>query len=341
MVSIMVKRVKLSFAPGLEVEFIDRERAIEQVYEFAKRGTRFPVVVFGPEGCGKTAWLKQTAEILREQGFEVIYIDVVHREHTAYTDIKEVIEKLSEVVADATGYTAVKLADLVVMLVKELLKKWRKRRVALLVDEVFQAIGLDKAEIYVKMLLNLIEYPPEPYENIVIIVATSEGLSRWRIGRHLWANLMPIWNMSRKGFEELYEKIPESKPSFEDVWRLTGGNPRILKLLYESDWNIENVITKLIEWKKLSPSFINKWRSVLEKAIEDPDVLWSFDVVEEPVKDLVERNFIVYFLSERNSKLWIDEPPPERDPEIGVGKYIAWQTPLHREAVKKALDKYK
>jgi hypothetical protein len=38
---------------------------------------------------------------------------------------------------------------------------------------------------------------------------------------------------------------------------------------------------------------------------------------------------------------WIDEPPRERDPELGVGKYIAWQTPLHREAVKKALEEYK
>jgi len=96
---------------------------------------------------------------LREQGFEVIYIDVVHREHTAYTDVKEVVEKLSEIIADVTGYTAVRLADLAVVLVKELLRKWRKRKVALLVDEDFQAIGLDKAEIYVKMLLNLIEYP--------------------------------------------------------------------------------------------------------------------------------------------------------------------------------------
>jgi len=55
MASTVVKRVSLGFAPGLEVEFADRERAIDQVYEFAKRGTRFPVVVFGPEGCGKTA----------------------------------------------------------------------------------------------------------------------------------------------------------------------------------------------------------------------------------------------------------------------------------------------
>jgi predicted AAA+ superfamily ATPase len=71
-------KIKLLFAPGLEVEFVDRERAIKQVEEFAEKGTRFPIVVFGPEGCGKTAWLKQATFILRELGFEAIYIDPLH-----------------------------------------------------------------------------------------------------------------------------------------------------------------------------------------------------------------------------------------------------------------------
>jgi hypothetical protein len=82
-----------------------------------------------------------------------------------------------------------------------------EKRVAVLVDGVFQAIGLDKAEIYVKMLLNLIEYPPADYEKIIAIVATSEGLSRWRIGRHRWADVRPMWNMSRRGFESFTRKF--------------------------------------------------------------------------------------------------------------------------------------
>ena len=340
MVSDVVKRVKLSFAPGLEVEFSDRDRAIKQVYELGEKGTRTPVVVYGPEGCGKSAWLNQAVEVLKEQGFDVIYVNILQKEHIIYTDVKEVIGRISEVVADTTGYTPIKLADLVILLANQLLKKWRKKKIALLVDEVFQAIGVNKAEIYVKMLLNLIEYPPESYENIVIIVATSEGLSRWRIGRHRWGWLTPMWNISRKGFEELYERIPGPKPSFEDVWRLAGGNPYMLGLLYRSSWDVNTVTSRFVEWKRLTQSFVNKWRKVLEEAVEDPDTLWSFDADEEPVKELVERNLIVYFLSERNSKLWVDEPPPEKNLEIGVGKHVAWQTPLHREAVREALEKY-
>jgi hypothetical protein len=34
--------------------------------------------------------------------------------------------------------------------------------------------------------------------------------------------------------------------------------------------------------------------------------------------------------------VWIDTPP-EVDLEIGVGKYVAWQTPVHREAVRRTL----
>jgi len=337
----MFKRVKLSFVPGFEVEFSDRDRAVQQVVEWGEKSTWHPVVVFGPEGCGKTAWLKQAVEVLKEQMFDVVYVNPLHREYFAYTDVKEVVEKIAEVVADVTGYAPIKLADLAVFLVNQLLKRWRKKRVALLVDDVFQGIGLDKAEIYTKMLLNIIEYPPGPYEKIVVIVATSEGMSRWRIGRHRWAEIMPMWNMSRKGFEELYEKLLGSKPSFEDVWRLTGGNPEMLKTLYENKWNVDIVIDRYIKWKKLVPSFVEKWRKWLELAIEDPDNLWSLDTPEELVNELIARNLIVYDLYPRDQKLWIDEPPLEKDLEIGVGKHVAWQTSLHREAVRKALEKYR
>ena len=336
-----VRRVKLKFTPDLEVEFTDRNRALKQVYELAEKGTASPVVVYGPEGCGKSAWLKQTTEILKEGGFDVIYTDVAHRDYVAHTDVREVIERVSEVIADTTGYIPIKLADLVVLLANQLLKKWRKKKIALLVDEVFQAIGLDKAEIYTKMLLNIIEYPPESYENIVIIVATSEGLSRWRIGRHRWAWLMPMWNMSKRGFEELYEKIPNPKPPYEEIWRLTGGNPYVLRSLYINKWSTNILTNIIVEEKRLTPEFISKWRKWLELTVEDPDNLWSPEVPEELINELIARNLIVYFLRDRDPELWIDEPPPERDLEVGVGRYVAWQSSIHREAVKKALEKFK
>jgi hypothetical protein len=222
--------------------------------------------------------------------------------------------------------------------VRNLLKA-RKSKVAVVADDVFQAIGLDKAAGYVKGLLNTIEHPIYDYENIVVIVATSEGVTRREIGRHRWAELAPMWNMSREGFEGLYEQIPGPKPDVEEAWRLTGGNPGVLARLYETKWDAGKTATKLAGSKELTASFVEKWRRWLEEIVEDPDTLWRADTPEELVRELVARNLIVYNMYDRESWLWIDQPPPERDLEIGIGKYVAWQTPLHREAVKRTLEK--
>ena len=331
-----MKRVKLSFAKGLEVEFADRGRAIKQVEEFTEKGTRYPVVVFGPEGCGKSSWLKQAVEVLREAGYDTIYIDPLHKGFTAYTEVKDVVRRLAEAASEVIGVAEVKLATLAIDAVKELLNV-RRGRVAILVDEVFQIIGLEKAGIYVKTLLNLIEYPPKSYEGVVAIVATSEGMTRREIGRHRWASLRPIWNMSRRGFEELYEKIPNPKPEFEDIWRLTSGNPDILSKLYQAEWSTNRVITELIGSKEITSSFVEKWRDWLKEAVEDPDSLWKADAPEELIRELIAKNLIVYNMYNRDPWFWIDQPPPERDLELGIGKHVAWQTPLHREAVRRAM----
>jgi len=332
-----VKRVKLSFASDVEVEFCDRGRALQQVEELARRGTRFPIVVFGPEGCGKTAWLKQAAELLGEHGYEVVYVDPLRRDFVVRTDVKELVERFAEAASEAIGVAQLKLATLAIDAVKWLVSRWRRGKVAILVDDAFQAIGLEKSAMYVKSLLSLVEYPPEGYERIVAIVATSEGFSRWEIGRHLWANIMPMWNMSRKGFEELYEKIPAPKPDFEEAWRLTGGNPRMLSQLYEAEWDVERVVEGLIKAKGLK-DMVKKWRDCLEKVVEDPDNLFQEGFPKELKDELIARNLIIYDMYSREAKFWIDEPPPERDAELGIGRDVAWQSPLHREAIKRALD---
>jgi hypothetical protein len=57
------------------------------------------------------------------------------------------------------------------------------------------------------------------------------------------------------------------------------------------------------------------------------------------LKRLVEINLIIDTLPERTYDEWIDQPPPERELKIGVGRYVAWQTPLYREAINKLLNR--
>jgi energy-coupling factor transporter ATP-binding protein EcfA2 len=335
-----VRRVKLRFA-DLEVEFADREAALRRVEEWAERGT-YPVkVVYGPEGCGKTAWLKQSTELLKGAGYDVVYVDPLHREFLSYTDLKEFVRRFAEAASESLGVAQVKLATLAVDFVKYALKMGR-RRVAILVDDVFQAIGLDKASTYVKSLLNLLEYPPREYEAVVVIVTTSEGVSRDEIGRHRWAQLLPMWNMVKEGFRELFEQVKGRRMSFEDVWSVTGGNPGLLLNLYESSWSVEEVVRSIIAGKKLKEFIVeltDDERVWLKEAIEDPDTLFTREKVGL-LKKLVRLNLIIDDIPERIDSLWIDIPPPEKDLELGVGEHVAWQTPLHREAVRRALEEY-
>ena len=78
-------------------------------------------------------------------------------------------------------------------------------------------IGIDRAAIYVKGLLGILEHPPTNYDKAIAIAATSEGVSLGEIGRHSWSDTTPIWNMTKEGFRQLYEQLPGPKPGFEEV----------------------------------------------------------------------------------------------------------------------------
>jgi hypothetical protein len=332
-----VKRIAVEIAPGVETEFVDRDRALAQVVEWAERGTRFPVVIFGPEGCGKTAFLRQASVMLRDLGYDVFYLHPLDKVFAAEVDDADVKSLFVDLVRrtledERWGRLALAVFDLT----REILKK-RRRKIAVIADDVFQAIGLDKAAAYVKGLLNTIEHPMYRYENIVVLVATSEGVSRREIGRHFWAELRPMWNMPKEGFQQLYNKMPEPKPPFEDVWRWTGGNPRMLGRLYSSGWAVERVAEDVIREKGLTAEFVRRWGRWLEEVVEDPEVLWAGGAPEELARELEARNLIVYNMYDRDPYFWIDAPPPKRDPELGIGKNVAWQTPIHREAVRRAL----
>jgi hypothetical protein len=332
--------MELEFAPGLWVEFTDRERALRQVEEWAGRGTRFPVVIFGPEGCGKTAFLRQAASALRELGYDMFYLHPLERKFRAELTLPDLKREFMQFIEKALGEEALgRIAWLTLDFVRKLLRA-KRTKVAVIADDVFHVIGLDAAAAYVKALLNLIEYPGSRYENIVVLVATSEGVSRREIGRHLWADLTPMWNMSREGFQQLYDRIPGPKPPFEDAWRWVGGNPRMLGKLYVAGWDVGRVVMRLLVEKELDVfmgALGEGARELLWRAVEDPDSLLSPEGVPL-LEKLVEKNLLLTSITYRDPHLWIDQPPPEKELELGIGKHAAWHTPLHREAVRRALQ---
>ena len=81
-----MRRIKPEFVPSVKTEFTDRDRALARVVEWAEKSTRRPLVVFGPEGCGKTAFLRQAAAMLRELGCDVFCLHPLARVFSAEVD---------------------------------------------------------------------------------------------------------------------------------------------------------------------------------------------------------------------------------------------------------------
>jgi len=75
----------------------------------------------------------------------------------------------------------------------------------------------------------------------------------------------------------------------------------------------------------------------LMEAVENPDTLLAKEKLPM-INKLIELNLIVDSITYRDLELWVDQPPPQKDLKLGIGKYIAWQTPLYKEAVKGALQ---
>ena len=122
---------------------------------------------------------------------------------------------------------------------------------------------------------------------------------------------------------------------------MTGGNPKLLGQLYEARWNAEPIMGRVQDEKRL-PELVASLsnRELLREAVDNPDTLVSREGL--PLLDkLVELNMIVDAIPSRNPEFWIDQPPPERDVESGIGRRVAWQSPLHREAVKNTLENLK
>ncbi|WP_188602645.1 ATP-binding protein [Vulcanisaeta souniana] len=333
-----MRRVRLSFA-DLTIEFVDRDLALKLIEKWAEKST-FPVqVIYGPEGCGKTAWLLQSIELLKDREFNIIYVNPINKEVLAEFGVASLKDEFLRMVREALAQNALgRLAWLAFDLAKDLIKATRGK-IAVIVDDAFQVIGVKESALYVKALLNLIEYPPEHYEKIITIAATSEGVSRREIGRHEWSDVIPMWNMAREGFKQLYEQLPGEKPPFEEVWKLTGGNPRMLERLYSAGWDVDRVVEDFIRRRGVDvfvSSLSDSERRMLAEAVEDPDALFTREGIPLMSK-LIELN-LVLDISDRKPYLWIDQPPPEKDEELGIGRRVAWQSPLHREAVRRILE---
>jgi len=163
-----MKRIRVGFANTL-IQFVDRDRGIKQIYGFGERGTGFSIVIYGPEGCGKSVLLLQAVEIFKEMGYSIIYFNPLMRRFEAEVGVESVKQLVLDQLRQAsTGHEFAKLIWIVIDVAVEILRH-RRKRLAIVVDDAFQYLSTKEAAAMVKGLLELIEYPEESYERMVAI----------------------------------------------------------------------------------------------------------------------------------------------------------------------------
>jgi thymidine kinase len=117
-----------------------------------ERGTGFPIVIYGPEGCGKSVLLLQAVEIFKEMGYSIIYFNPLRRRFEAEVGVESVKQLVLDRLKQAlTEHEFAKLIWLVIDVAVEILRH-RKKRLAIIVDDAFQYLSTKEVAAMVKGL---------------------------------------------------------------------------------------------------------------------------------------------------------------------------------------------
>ena len=344
-----------------EVRFIDRVEEIRALRGWCSSFRYVPLYLYGPEGCGKTRLLRELVKRFDElMGGDsiAIYVDALEGRDigralmTSGVLAKSVdIAKLGlRVVSDLIARNipvGQALSQSLSLIVDEVARRvygrvLHDKYVLIVVDDVTRAVGLDKIEWYVKWVFELMNKLQEEYRPraINVIVSTSEGLSLDLISRHRHASIKLLWNLSREAFKELFTELkPPQDLDFEEVWRLLGGNPgKLVELATWHQWSLNRMIEeyRVRLFKHLSEvkerGLINELKMLVDDITEAEEV--HSREMRNLIRLLEEKNLVIY-------KYWTTLTGKEfkkPNPELGIGRYYAWQTPLYREILREIVS---
>jgi len=331
------------------VPFIDRVDEINVLVKWSSSFRYVPLYIYGPEGCGKTRLLKEFVSMFRDfYGDEAfaIYIDALERESVekalfTSTGISIALNIIAEIIDRSVGVGSSLIERISTLLEKIIgIHRLRDSYVVVAIDDVASVIGLDKVEWYVKWLFELMNKLNSFYRprSINFIVTTSEGFSRELVSRHGHSHIVLMWNLKKEAYKEMFLKIsPPKNIDFEDIWNTLGGNPRkLIELATVYTWDLKAMIK----------SYTVKAREIIEKVISMnllQELKTFLEDIDAPRKQPSENMAkLVKILIERNMVTYIDWPTLTEeelkpDTAIGIGKAYAWQAPLFKIAIEKAL----
>ncbi len=358
----------------MEPQFVGRARELEDIRDRNRLQRVKPYFIHGPEGCGKSRlfleavrrfgdWFDDglavyvNAEEARDPR-KIFYIAVgrgVRVAKGAKDLVAGAVRAAMEFLNIGGGSLAGSAVALAIAPILDRLyvklKLMGVDRVLIIVDEPMRYIA-DANEIsgYAKSLYNIMNFRRggEPLFGKIlnIYVLTSEGLSRDVLSRHSYVGQDFLWYLSREEYEELYYKLleiyrppdPSRSVSFDDVWRLYGGSPRrLIELALDHGWDVRAHLEKIYDEKKI-PRIVYNAREEglldnLAAVTEDPDNMYRMSGMLRLIKILVQENLVIELPSGKGIG-GIEIP---RNRELGVGRYWAWQVPVYRELIARAV----
>ncbi len=312
--------------PFKNICFANRGEEVSKLLGFLERGTGVPLLVYGPEGCGKTTLLRYIVWRASRLGGVAVYINALggdSLEESLYpltTVFKRIAGQVIGHLAPAGRVLAEKIVHFASRVIEEL--EVKERKVFIVVDDVYQALGLERAEEYAKRLYELQHrLYSAGASSTVIVMATSEGVSRRLLSRHTYTLPLMVWNMDYNGFQDLLAQV-DPPLGYDTLWRLSGGNPRALSQLATLEWDYR-LWVRMVAEERIKPLVPRVGLERLEKLVEDPD--------SDPEAAAILEDYNVMMRLSRFSSL---SKPPKPDPEQGIGVEWAWQVPVLRLAAK-------
>ncbi len=318
-----------------EPPFVDRGAELSELLSLAERGFYPVLYLYGPEGCGKTRLLRELYSRLRgRRDYVTVYVDAQSMEsveEAVYAPpgiVRAVLEAARELAGPPGRVAALALLS-AMRIVKRLYAVGK--HVVILVDDVARPLGLEVIEAYSKSLLNLVEELLEAgAETVLAIATTSEGLSRSLLARHNYVSIRQLWNLDPDSYAELLQALGAPKDVTEEAWRSLGGNPRLALALRARGWSLQRLEDDLYPGiRAVLEDIAPRHRRELEEVVEDVDALLEHPELR---RKLLEASLVTP----------VDRPclgyTPPIDPELGIGRYYAWQTPLHRRLARRYLE---
>ncbi len=313
---------------GTTVCFSDRELEVSMLGEWVRESIQYPIAVYGPEGCGKTTLFRYFTKRMEKRGYTCLYINALGAK-----DLSEVmefhrLEVVNEIIKDIVSELTLPLGALLSKFITYIIAKLCKalsmgRGLIVVLDDVYKAIGLDEVDRYTKMLYEWINWklPELNVREFLIVLTTSEGVSKRELLRHTYVHTYMLWNLPKDGFFEILEQL--SPPiDHEVLWRISGGNPRLIAELANLRWALD----KLVEmYRDRVYKLLTMYRIPLDIArrlARDPDADPEYALRLEEIGLMIQLM--------RRAVLGTEV---KEDPELGIGKVWAWQVPLYKDIV--------